>query len=60
MLSDSARKKAEFLISVLCIAVVAVIIYASYRFVGIILPFVIAFVLAAMLRPLIRWLNKKL
>ena len=60
MLSESGTKKVEFIIKAVYFAIIAVIVYAAYHFVGIIIPFVLAFLLVAALQPLIRLINKKL
>ena len=60
MLSESSTRKIEFIIKVFYIAVVAAIIYLVYRFIGIIFPFALAFILVVILQPAIRLIHKKL
>ena len=60
MLSDGAKQKLEFLIKIVYYTVIAVLIYTAYRFIDIILPFVLAFIMVAILQPPIRWMHRKL
>lgn len=60
MLTDGTRRKLEFLITLLYYAAIVGLLYLAYRLVGIVLPFVIAFILAAMLEPIKRLIQRKL
>ncbi|MCL2392484.1 MAG: sporulation integral membrane protein YtvI [Oscillospiraceae bacterium] len=60
MLTDGTKKRLEFLITLLYYATIVGLLYLVYRLVGIVIPFVIAFMLAAILEPLKRWIQRKL
>ena len=60
MLSERSKQMLEFIIKVFYFAVIAALVYVAYRFIGIIFPFALAFVLVAALQPVIHWINKKL
>lgn len=60
MFSDGTNKRLEFVISTFYFIILAGLVYVAYRLVGILLPFIIAFILAALLRPLILWIHHKL
>ena len=60
MFTGKIKERAEFLVAVSYYAVLAALIYVTYRLINILLPFVIGFVLAALLQPLKRWMQKKL
>lgn len=61
MLSKHDYKKLHFLIQVAFIAVFIFIAYLSFRYVfGVIAPFIIAFIAASLVEPLVKFLNDRL
>jgi len=60
MLSNKDQKKVHFLIQVAFIAVFVLVIFLAFQYViGIIAPFLIAFIAASIIDPLVRFLTKK-
>lgn len=58
-MSENIRKKLDFIINIAYIMAVALVIYVGFRILQLTYPFVIAFILVALFRPLIKLIYRK-
>lgn len=58
---DSVEKKRKFIINVVYFALIALMIYFAFKYVmAALTPFVLAFIIAAILRPVVRFIKNKM
>lgn len=58
-MSESAKKKINFIINVVYAAVIAGLLYIAFRFAGLVIPFIIAITLVSLFQPLARFIHRK-
>lgn len=59
-MSENVKKKLDFIINVIYIAVAAGIIYIVFKLLGLIFPFLIALTLVTLFQPLVNFIHRKL
>ena len=59
-MSESTNKKIDYIVNIVFVILIAGLVFFFFKYVvGLILPFIIAFIMVSVLHPLIRWMHKQ-